>query len=212
LATTRVYLIRHADVENPRRLLYGHLEGFQLSSLGRAQAVAVGDRLRDRGVKRIVTSPLARAVETAELVNRRLANPAIIETDPELREAEFSRYLQGLPYWQIPVRRPLWFVHKAKRGLLPGDEAIDQLGGRILSVVKRLARDHPGEAMAVVSHADPLQAAWILLDGRTHNERELYRKVVDRAGVLEVDLEGDKPVAWEYIPPPKVVKPAGAVA
>jgi probable phosphoglycerate mutase len=209
---TRILLIRHADVENPRRLLYGHLDGFQLSALGRVQALAVGDRLRSAGVTRIVHSPLARAVETAELINSRLATPAILEADPELREAEFSRYLQGLPYWQIPVRRPLWFVHKAKRGLLPGDEAIDRLGGRVLSVVKRLAVEHPGETMAVVSHADPLQAAWVLLDGRPHNERELYRKVVDRAGVLQVDLEGDKPVAWEYIPPPKVAKPASAAA
>jgi broad specificity phosphatase PhoE len=211
LAPTRVFLIRHADVENPRRLLYGHLDGFQLSALGRAQALAVGDRLASAGLKRIVHSPLARAHETAELINSRLAAPAILEADPELREAEFSRYLQGLPYWQIPVRRPLWFVHKAKRGLLPGDEAINKLGGRVLDVMKRIAREHPGETMAIVSHADPLQAAWILLDGRAHNERELYRKVVDRAGVLQVDLEGDKPVAWEYIAPPKVASPASAV-
>jgi probable phosphoglycerate mutase len=212
LGSTRVFLIRHADVENPRRLLYGHLDGFQLSALGRAQAVAVGDRLSPAGLKRIVHSPLARALETAELINGRLAEPAILEADPELREAEFSRYLQGLPYWQIPVRRPLWFVHKAKRGLLPGDEAIDQLGGRILAVVKRIAVEHPGETMAVVSHADPLQAAWVLLDGRPHNERELYRKEVQRAGVLQVDLEGDRPVAWEYIPAPKPENPASAAA
>lgn len=212
MASTRVFLIRHADVENPRRLLYGHLDGFQLSALGRAQALAVGDRLRSADLKRIVSSPLARAVETAELISSRLAAPALLEVDPELREAEFSRYLQGLPYWQIPVRRPLWFVHKARRGLLPGDEAIEQLGGRVLSVMKRMAREHPGEAMAIVSHADPLQAAWVVLDGRAHNERELYRKAVDRAGALQVDLEGDKPVTWEYIAPPKVTATASAAA
>ena len=210
MASTRVFLIRHADVENPRRLLYGHLDGFQLSALGRAQALAVGDRLRSADLKRIVSSPLARAVETAELINSRLAAPALLEVDPELREAEFSRYLQGLPYWQIPVRRPLWFVHKARRGLLPGDEAIEQLGGRVLSVMKRMARDHPGETMAIVSHADPLQAAWVVLDGRAHNERELYRKAVDRAGALQVDLEADNPVAWEYIAPPKVTATSAA--
>src|ERR1700682_4319946 len=140
---TRVLLVRHADVENPRRLLYGHLDGFQLSALGRAQALAVGDRLSSAGLKRIVHSPLARAHETAELINSRLATPAILEADPELREAEFSRYLQGLPYWQIPVRRPLWFVHKAKRGLLPGDEAVDQLGGRGLAGMGGVARGPP---------------------------------------------------------------------
>jgi broad specificity phosphatase PhoE len=206
LATTRVYLIRHADVENPRRLLYGHLDGFQLSALGRAQAIAVGDMLRS---KRIVHSPLARAVETAELINSRLDPPAILESDPDLREAEFSRYLQGLPYWHIPLRRPLWFVHKARRGLLPGDESVERMSDRVLGVMKRIAREHPGETMAIVSHADPLQAAWIVLDGRTHNEREMYRKAVDKAGMLVVDMDGDKPVRWEYVPPPKVDNQAG---
>jgi probable phosphoglycerate mutase len=212
LARTRVYLIRHADVENPRKLLYGHLDGFQLSSHGRSQASALGDRLGSAGIKRIVHSPLARALETAQLINSRFPTPAILEPDPELREAEFSRYLQGLPYWQIPVRRPLWFVHKAKRGLVPGDEPIERLGGRVLDVMRRLAREHPGESAAIVSHADPLQAAWILLDGRPHNEREMYRKSVDKAGMLQVDLEGEVPVAWEYVPPPKVGTAAGAAA
>ena len=65
MGLTRIFLIRHADVENPRGLLYGHLDGFQLSALGRALALAVGDRLRTAGLKRIVHSPLARAAETA---------------------------------------------------------------------------------------------------------------------------------------------------
>jgi broad specificity phosphatase PhoE len=212
LTPTRVYMIRHADVENPHKLLYGHLDGFDLSALGRAQAVAVGDGLRSVGLKRIVHSPLARAAETARLINSRLDPPAALEVEPELREAEFSRYLQGLPYWQIPLRRPLWFVHKARRGLVPGDEAVEQLGGRVLAVVRRLAQEHPGETAAVISHADPIQAAWILLDGRPHNEREMYRKAVDKAGMLTVDLEGDKPIAWEYQPAPKVEKPASAAA
>ena len=208
MASTRVYLIRHADVENPRRLLYGHLDGFQLSSLGRAQAIAVGDRLRPENVKRIVHSPLARAVETAELINSRLDPPAILEAEPELREAEFSRYLQGLPYWQIPLRRPLWFAHKARRGVVPGDESVERMGGRILDVVRRIVREHPGDTMAVVSHADPLQAAWILLDGRAHNEREMYRKAVDKAGMLVLEMAGDKPARWDYVAPPKIEKPA----
>src|SRR5207302_5049048 len=89
-----------------------------------------------------------------------------LSADPDLRGAEFSRYLQGVPYWQIPVRRPLWVVHKARRGLLPGDEAINRLGGRVLDVMRRMAREHPDEPSMLVSHADPLQAAWVLMDGR----------------------------------------------
>lgn len=209
---TRIHLIRHADVENPNRLLYGHLPGFQLSALGRTQAAAVGERLSGEGIRRIVHSPLARAVETAEIINAHLQPPAVLEVEPELREAEFSRYLQGLPYWQIPIRRPLWFVHKARRGIVPGDESIENLGGRVLAVVRRIVREHPGETGAVVSHADPIQAAWILLDGRPHNEREMYRKAVDKSGMLTIELDGEAPVSWEYSPPPAVAKPAPAAA
>lgn len=211
MPTTTIYVIRHADVENPHRVLYGHLPGFKLSAHGRAQAEALGERLRPAGLRRIVHSPLDRAAETAQLINSRLAQPVTMEVDPELREADFSRYLQGIPYWQIPVRRPLWIVHKTRRGLVAGDESYDVLGGRVLNVLKRLAREHPGEPMAVVSHADPIQAAWLLLDGRAHNEHEMYRKAVDRAGTLKIEVDGDRPVSWEYLAPPSVAKPAPAV-
>jgi len=176
------------------------------------QAAAIGEQLHASGLDRIVHSPLARAAETARIVSGKLARPALLEDDPDLREAEFSRYLQGLPYWQIPLRRPLWFVHKAKRGLLPGDESIETMGARVLGVVRRLAREHPGETIALVSHADPLNAAWILLDGRAHNEREMYRKGFDKAGMLRVEMDGDQPKSWEYIPPPQVANPASAAA
>jgi broad specificity phosphatase PhoE len=193
-------------------VLYGHLDGFNLSALGRAQAAAIGEELRSNGIDRIVHSPLARAAETAGIVSEKMTPRPVLEADPDLREAEFSRYLQGLPYWQIPLRRPLWFVHKAKRGLLPGDESIETMGNRVLGVVSRLAREHPGETVALVSHADPLNAAWILLDGRAHSEREMYRKGLDKAGMLRLEMDGDKPKSWEYIPPPQIEKPAGAAA
>ncbi|HEV2139892.1 MAG TPA: histidine phosphatase family protein [Candidatus Dormibacteraeota bacterium] len=208
----RIYLIRHAEVENPHGILYGHLDGFQLSALGRAQSALLGDNLRPEGIKRIVHSPLARAAETARIIAERQSPPPPLEADANLREAEFSRYLQGVPYWQIPVRRPLWLVHKAKRGILPGDEPIEMMGDRVLGVVRRLAREHPGETMAVVSHADPLNAAWILLDGRPQSEREMHRKDIHKAGMLRLDVEGETPKAWEYIPPPHVDKPASAAA
>jgi broad specificity phosphatase PhoE len=199
----RVYLVRHADVENPRRLLYGHLPGFPLSERGRRQAEELGRRLRDRGIRRIVHSPLERAAETATIVRDQLPDGVALVPEPELREADIGRYLQGVPFWQVPLRRPLWVVHKARRGLLPGDEALDRLGGRVLDVMYTAAREHPDEPSMLVSHADPLQAAWVLLEGRPQTEREMYRKAVDRAGVLEVDIEGDRVVAVNYLAPPK---------
>ncbi len=163
-------------------------------------------------MSRIVHSPLARAVETAQIIAGKLAPAPLLEPDPDLREAEFSRYLQGVPYWQIPVRRPLWLVHKARRGLLPGDESLEVMGERILRVVRRLAREHAGETIALVSHADPLNAAWIVLDGRPQNEREMHRKSIHKAGMLQLEVDGETPKSWEYVPPPHVDKPESAAA
>ena len=209
---TRVYLVRHADVENPRRVLYGHLPGFPLSERGRTQAVEVGRRLGDRGIRRILHSPLERAAETARLISAQLPDPVPLVPEPALVEAEFGRYLQGVPYWQIPMRRPLWLVHRARRGLLPGDEPIDQLGGRIVDLVHRVANEQPGQSSLLVSHADPLQAAWVLLDGRPRTERELTRKPVDRAGILEVDVEDGRVLAVSYVAPPAAAPPDGRQA
>ena len=196
--------MRHADVENPHRVLYGYLPGFPLSALGRLQAAAVGQSLRNSGIRRIVHSPLDRARETAELVNAQLPTPVPLIAEPALREAEIGRYLQGVPYWQIPIRRPRWFVHKLRRGSMAGDETIEQLGGRVRGVVQRLAREHPGEVSLCVSHADPLLAAWLLFEGRPQTERELYRKPMQRAGMLAVDLDADRVLSIRYVPRPPV--------
>ena len=201
---TTAYLIRHSDVENPRSVLYGHLEGFPLSDLGRRRAEALAERLAGSGIRRIVSSPLERAQETARIIAERLPEPVEIELDAELRESEFSRYLQGVRFWMVPLLRPRWYLHKMRRGMVPGDEAITELGGRVLDVARRVVSETPEHPVALVSHADPLQAAWILLDGRPHNEVEMYRRTVDRAGVLTVEFENGEPASWEYVPPPKL--------
>ncbi len=174
--------------------------------------MALGERLRPEGLRRIVHSPLERARETAEIIATQLTPAPPLAPDPKLTEAEFSRYLQGVPYWQVPLRRPLWFVHKARRGIVPGDETLEAMGNRVLDVVRRLAREHPAETMAIVSHADPLNAAWILLDGRPQNEREMHRKSIGKAGMLRLEMEGETPRSWEYIPPPRVDRPETAAA
>lgn len=195
--------MRHADVENPHRVSYGHLPGFRLSSLGRSQASAVGRSLRDSGIRRILHSPLERTRETAELVNAQLPSPVPLIPEPALVEAEFGRYLQGVPYWQIPLRRPGWLVHKVRRGTMPGDEPLEKLGGRVRDVILRLAHDHPGEVSLCVSHADPIQAAWVLLEGRPANEAEMGRKTVQRASVLDITVQGDRVTEVRYRPAPK---------
>ena len=105
MAVTTVYLIRHSDVENPQSVLYGHLDGFPLSELGRRRAEALAERLAGTGITRIISSPLERAQETARIVASQLPEQVEIEIDPQLRESEFSRYLQGCLLYTSPSPR-----------------------------------------------------------------------------------------------------------
>src|SRR5207302_9326357 len=96
-----------------------------------------------------------------------------------------------------------FFMHKLRRGSLADDESIETLGRRVLDVVHRVAREHPDEVSLLVSHADPLQAAWIVLDGRPQNEREMYHKHGGKAAMPKLELEGDRVVSTRYVPPPQ---------
>src|SRR2546421_8578433 len=81
---TRFYLIRHAEVENPNRVLYGHLDGFPLSALGRAQAASVGEGLRHAPGARIVHSPLEPAREAAPIIADKFIPSPTLEAESRL--------------------------------------------------------------------------------------------------------------------------------
>ena len=65
MSRTVVHLLRHGEVHNPERILYGRLPGFGLSDLGVRQAEQVAAYLRDHDVVHVVSSPLLRAQQTA---------------------------------------------------------------------------------------------------------------------------------------------------
>jgi broad specificity phosphatase PhoE len=63
---TVVHLLRHGEVYNPTKILYGRLPGFKLSELGEQMAVAVAESLADNDITHIMASPLERAQQTAQ--------------------------------------------------------------------------------------------------------------------------------------------------
>ena len=62
---TVVHLLRHGEVHNPHRLLYGRMPGYHLSGLGRRMADLAAEHLGDHDITHLVSSPLERARETA---------------------------------------------------------------------------------------------------------------------------------------------------
>ena len=68
---TVVHFLRHGEVHNPEKILYGRMPGYHLSDLGERQAKAVAEFLSGRDVAHLVASPLQRAQQTAEPLARR---------------------------------------------------------------------------------------------------------------------------------------------
>ena len=82
---TVVHLLRHGEVHNPEKVLYGRLPGYRLSETGEAMALAAAEWLADKGLSHVLSSPLERAQQTAAPIAGKLDLP--IETDDRLIEA-----------------------------------------------------------------------------------------------------------------------------
>jgi len=82
---TVVHVLRHGEVHNPKKVLYGRLPGYHLSELGVQMAKAAAAVLADHAIARVVASPLERAVQTAEPIAAQFALP--VEKDERLIES-----------------------------------------------------------------------------------------------------------------------------
>ena len=198
---TRLYLARHCDVENPEHILYGHLPGFGLSRKGIEQANAMGRLLATTPVKQIYTSPLERATQTAGIVDSYLQDVAV-ETTPDLVEAKFGLYVQGVHPRDIPWRRPLWWVHMVWPGLLPMDESVAEMAERVQRQLFRLLHEHPGDGGVCISHGDPIQAFWVQADGRP--PYAVHRLQCAKGGMLVLDYIDENLRHLEYWPPERI--------
>jgi broad specificity phosphatase PhoE len=207
-SSTRVFLARHCDVANPERRLYGFLPGFALSARGVSQAEAMAQRLEPQRIRVVRTSPLDRAVQTAEIIAGRAGAPVV--EDPDLIESRFSRYLQGVRYTEVPWRRPLWWVHMAWPGLLGRDETVEAMAGRVERALRRVLEEAGDGSGVCVSHGDPIQAFWIRSLGR--RAWALHRLQCAKGGMLALDYSGERLLRITYVPPPSGVPQAPSPA
>jgi len=88
---TTVHVLRHGEVYNPGKILYGRLPDFHLSELGRQMAKAAAETLADRDITYVVASPLERAQETAAPI----AAEFDLEVATDTRLIESANYFEG---------------------------------------------------------------------------------------------------------------------
>jgi broad specificity phosphatase PhoE len=189
-------------VRNPDGVLYGHLPAFPLSHRGEEQAHALGRYFATTSVRRIITSPLTRARQTAEIIGSHLGGVPIVETE-DLVEARFGHYLEGVRPRDVPWRRPLWWVHMVWPGLLPFDESVSAMAARVRRPLMQLLHDFPGEGGLCVSHGDPIQAFWVQAERRP--AYALHRLQCKKGGMLELVYDDERLVQLTYHSPEDVM-------
>jgi len=134
---TVVHLVRHGEVHNPDKVLYGRLPGFRLSDLGEQMALHAAKALAGRDITVLRSSPLERARQTAGPIGETLGLDA--EVDERLIESDnvFEGSRGG---WRRPANwrhlynpfRPSWgepYRHVAQRMLAACADARDAAGG-----------------------------------------------------------------------------------
>ena len=183
-------LIRHGESTwNVEHRLPGQLPGIELTEAGRAQAQRLASALMMLPLSSIISSPLARAVETAAYIAQ--GRTLTIQFEPDLMDIELGHWSgqnrdalsQSDPVWRAFVRDPI---------VAPTDvETFPKLEQRVVTAIERwLNKDTTCPLSAFVTHADVIKmllAHYLCLEaGRA---RSLW---IDNASVSVVALETDR--------------------
>lgn len=142
---TRILLVRHGETDwNTTGRVQGRTD-LPLNARGREQAREAAQALAGRGVSRVVSSPLLRATQTAEIIATALGL-GDVETDDGLVEQAFG-LAEGLRWEDATARYP--------EGV-PGLEGRPSVVARAAEALARWAK--PGSTIAVVTHRGVINA------------------------------------------------------
>lgn len=155
--STTVHVLRHGEVENPKRILYGRQSGWYLSTRGQEMAATLGEWSKSIELGALHVSPLQRAQETAAPIAA--AHNMSITTDERLIEAanifEGKSFELGSGVLKHPASwrhlynpwRPSW-----------GEPYVEQIN-RMLAAIFAAKDGANGKDAICVSHQLPI---WIL--------------------------------------------------
>jgi broad specificity phosphatase PhoE len=161
---TIVHLVRHGEVENPRRVLYGRIPGFHLSAEGRVMAKAAADFLAGRDVTVLRSSPLERAVETAEPMAAEFG----LEIDIDKRLIEPWNHFEGMTFGvgDGSLRRPRHWHHLWNPFRPSWGEPYAEIEARMRAAMSDAADAAHGHEAVCVSHQLPIWVARRSVEGR----------------------------------------------
>jgi broad specificity phosphatase PhoE len=181
---THLFLVRHAETDMASRFC-GQSDP-ELNEQGRQQLLGLMNRLSQHAIRRVYTSDLRRARQTAEAIARHFG--AGLQVRPGLREIDFGRW-EGLSWSEIEVRDPA--VAKSwgemyPNSTAPGGEPFAQFESRVRREATFLLGEATKSPIAVVAHAGFIRV--VLRKWCRISEQEIWDRAKDYASVVALDI------------------------
>jgi probable phosphoglycerate mutase len=182
-----ILLARHGETDwNRESRFQGHADP-PLNELGRQQAAELAEALAGEELAAVYSSPLWRALETAEVVAAQHGlRPVPVEG---LREVDVGSW-QALTRAEVERRFPEQFRRWLDYG--PGwddGETYEAMGERVLAALQDLAARHEGKRILALTHGGPIRAALAHADGINHAEERSRGPVIGNCFVAGFAVE-----------------------
>ena len=191
----RIFFVRHGETQWNSTFRYQGLSDVELNEAGLEQARRAGVRLSGISPARAYSSPLRRALRTAEIIMENNAGGAAVEVCADLREISFGDW-EGLTASEIMERdgERLAEWRKAPFSVSPpGGEPFSEVAARAARAA-RLIQDAgtPGDASFVVAHGAVLRALIASFLGLA-DVNALWKMRLDNCSISVIDMWGARP-------------------
>jgi broad specificity phosphatase PhoE len=186
LPRVTVFLVRHGETEWAATGRHTSVTDVPLLESGRRDAELLRRRLERHQFALVLTSPRARARDTAELAG--LGD--VLEVDEDLVEVDYGEY-EGLTTPEIRERVPGWTVWEHGS---PGGESVDDVGVRADRVIERALAAEGDVALFAHGHLlRILGARWIGLPAEAGG-----RLALSTAALCVLGYERERRVLWGW--------------
>ena len=196
-----IYLIRHGQTDQNVAWRIQGQRDFPLNDTGVSQAEAAGKRLKELGISfsRIYSSPLVRALKTAEIVTEKGMEDFIL--DDRLKEMDYGRF-EGADMKNLPEELKEFFKDFAHNPAPEGMEQLPDLVKRLGSFLEAVKPDllalKPNENVLISTYAIALKAALEYLT--PGSDGAYWSKYLPNCGIYRFDLvDGEYTVPEEFV-------------
>tara|TARA_B100000745_G_C20090527_1_gene372767 strand:- start:384 stop:1001 length:618 start_codon:yes stop_codon:yes gene_type:complete len=154
-----IILLRHGQAENnTKKILAGRSPGVNLTEVGIQQAEQAGKILKALNISTIYSSPIDRAIQTAEIITKQCDLEVIL--DDRLIELDMGKFTM-MPYDEIFAKHGnvfLKFYEGSEEVSENGVETFAQVQKRMFEMVNFVLDNHKDENVVLVTHMDPIKA------------------------------------------------------